>query len=76
MTTSRELLSAVRWRVHGATLVVVCLWIQSGVLLDDSALSTWGRPTLWLASVYGLMFCAKLAAPARTLAKQHSLSRP
>ena len=59
--TSRELLSAVRWMVHGATLVWLCclLAFQSGVLPDDSALSTWGRPTLWLASVYGLMFCSE-----------------
>ena len=59
--TSRELLSAVRWIVHGATLVWLCclLAFQSGVLPDDSSLSTWGRPTLWLASVYGLMFCSE-----------------
>jgi hypothetical protein len=59
--TSRELLSAVRWMVHGATLVWLCclLAFQSGVLPDDSSLATWGRPTLWLASVYGLMFCSE-----------------
>lgn len=59
--TSRELLSAVRWVMHGATLVWLCclLAFQSGVLPDDSSLATWGRPTLWLASVYGLMFCSE-----------------
>ena len=59
--TSRELLSAVRWVMHGATLVWLCclLSFQGGVLPDDSSLSTWGRPTLWLASVYGLMFCSE-----------------
>ena len=59
--TSRELLSAVRWMVHGATLVWLCclLAFQSGVLPDGSSLATWGRPTLWLASVYGLMFCSE-----------------
>ena len=59
--TSRELLSAVRWVMHGATLVWLCclLAFQGGVLPDDSSLSTWGRPTLWLASVYGLMFCSE-----------------
>ena len=59
--TSRELLSAVRWMVHGATLVWLSslLAFQGGVLPDDSSVSTWGRPTLWLASVYGLMFCSE-----------------
>ena len=59
--TSRELLSAVRWMVHGATLVWMSslLAFQGGVLPDDSSVSTWGRPTLWLASVYGLMFCSE-----------------
>ena len=59
--TSRELLSAVRWMVHGATLVWLSslLAFQGGVLPNDSSVSTWGRPTLWLASVYGLMFCSE-----------------
>ncbi len=59
--TSRELLSAVRWMVHGATLVWLSslLAFQGGVLPDDSSVSTWGRPTLWLTSVYGLMFCSE-----------------
>lgn len=59
--TSRELLSAVRWMVHGATLVWLSslLAFQGGVLPDDSSVSTWGRPTLWLASVHGLMFCSE-----------------
>ena len=59
--TSRELLSAVRWMVHGATLVWLSslLACQGGVLPGDSSVSTWGRPTLWLASVYGLMFCSE-----------------
>jgi len=59
--TSRELLSAVRWILHGVTLVWLCclLAFQNGILPDGSSLSTWGRPTLWLASVYGLMFCSE-----------------
>jgi len=59
--TSRELLSAVRWILHGTTLVWLCclLAFQSGVLPDGSSMATWGRPTLWLASVYGLMFCSE-----------------
>ncbi len=59
--TSRELLSAVRWMVHGATLVWLSslLAFQGGVLPNDSSVSTWGRPTLWLASVHGLMFCSE-----------------
>ena len=59
--TSRDLLSAVRWMVHGATLVWLSslLAFQGGVLPGDSSVSTWGRPTLWLASVYGLMFCSE-----------------
>ena len=76
--TSRELLSAVRWMVHGATLVWLCclLAFQSGVLPDDSALSTWGRPTLWLASVYGLMFCSEAWLRLRgRWPSEHSLSR-
>ena len=59
--TSRELLSAVRWMLHGATLVWLCclLAFQGGVLPADAAQATWGRPTLWLTSIYGLMFCSE-----------------
>ena len=59
--TSREILSAVRWLLHGTTLVWLCalLAFQGGVLPDDVSYVTWGRPTLWLASVYGLMFCSE-----------------
>jgi len=59
--TSRELLSSVRWILHGVTLVWLCalLSFNSGVLPDGSSLATWGRPTLWLASIYGLMFCSE-----------------
>ena len=34
---------------------------------------TWGRPTLWLASVYGLMFCSEawLRLRGRWLRTQH-----
>lgn len=57
--TSRELLSAVRWILHGLTLVWLCvlLTISEGILSGDVA--TWGRPTLWLASIYGLIFCSE-----------------
>ena len=59
--TSRELLSAVRWILHGVTLVWLCVLLSfnGGVLPDGSSLATWGRPTLWLASIYGLMFCSE-----------------
>jgi len=59
--TSKDLLSAVRWIVHGATLVWLCclLALQSGVLPPGDEAMAWGRPTLWLASVYGLMFCSE-----------------
>jgi len=59
--TSKDLLSAVRWILHGATLVWLCclLALQSGVLPTGDNAMTWGRPTLWLASVYGLMFCSE-----------------
>jgi len=59
--TSKDLLSAVRWIVHGATLVWLCclLALQSGVLPTGDEAMAWGRPTLWLASVYGLMFCSE-----------------
>ena len=76
--TSRELLSAVRWMVHGATLVWLCclLAFQSGVLPDDSSMSTWGRPTLWLASVYGLMFCSEAWLRLRgRWPSEHNLSK-
>jgi hypothetical protein len=58
--TSRELLSSTRWILHGITLVWLCvlLSMSSGVIPADSP-DTWGRPTLWLASVYGLMFCSE-----------------
>ena len=59
--TSKDLLSAVRWILHGATLVWLCclLALQSGVLPTGDEAMAWGRPTLWLASVYGLMFCSE-----------------
>jgi hypothetical protein len=60
-STSRELLSSIRWILHGLTLVWLCvlLSLNGGVLPDDGSLATWGRPTLWLASIYGLMFCSE-----------------
>ena len=59
--TSKDLLSAVRWIVHGATLVWLCclLALQSGVLPTGEEAVAWGRPTLWLASIYGLLFCSE-----------------
>jgi len=59
--TSKDLLSAVRWIVHGATLVWLCclLALQSGVLPTGEEAVSWGRPTLWLASIYGLLFCSE-----------------
>ena len=60
-STSRELLSSIRWILHGLTLVWLCVLLSfnSGVLPEDGSLATWGRPTLWLASIYGLMFCSE-----------------
>ena len=54
---SSQIMSGVRWGLHGITLVWLCvlLVLYEGLLpIEDGG--AWSRPTLWLASMYGLMF--------------------
>ena len=58
-STSQELLSAIRWVLHGVTTA----WLATLLAVEAGALGGWDgfnlRPTLWLASVYALMFCSE-----------------
>ena len=61
-SNSSQIMSGLRLALHGITLVWLCiiLALSNGLLPYDSALdSDWGRPTLWLASMYGLMFVSE-----------------
>ena len=49
--------------MHGLTFVWLCaiLIYSDGILPGCSTWdSSWGRPTLWLASMYGLMFFSEI----------------
>ena len=49
--------------MHGLTFVWLCtILISSDGILPGSSTwdSPWGRPTLWLASMYGLMFISEI----------------
>jgi hypothetical protein len=58
-STSQELLSAIRWVLHGVTTA----WLAALLAVEAGAFGGWDgfnlRPTLWLASVYALMFCSE-----------------
>ena len=54
---SSQIMSGVRWGLHGITLVWLCmlLILYEGLIpIEDG--EGWSRPTLWLASMYALMF--------------------
>jgi|TARA_B110000459_G_scaffold203232_1_gene258883 hypothetical protein len=55
---STQIMSSVRWGLHGFTLVWLCVLLAfgQGLLPDSMSIEGWGRPTLWLAAVYALMF--------------------
>ncbi|MFL2985335.1 MAG: hypothetical protein ACJZ5B_07625 [Candidatus Poseidoniaceae archaeon] len=62
-SNSSQIMAGLRLTLHGITLVWLCiiLSLSNGFLPSDSALdSNWGRPTLWLASMYGLMFVSEV----------------
>ena len=54
---SSQIMSGVRWGLHGITMLWLCmlLILGQGTIPADTA-EQWGRPTLWLASLYALMF--------------------
>lgn len=54
---SSQIMSGVRWGLHGITMLWLCmlLILEQGTIPADTA-DQWGRPTLWLASLYALMF--------------------
>ena len=60
-SNSRQILGTTRWILNGLTLVWLCLLLL--MQTDDDAISNQlirsGRPTLWLASIYALMFLSE-----------------
>ena len=58
-SNSTEIMAGLRWVLHGATMAWLCVLLVLGSA-DSSAsvgiLEEWSRPTLWLASLYALMF--------------------
>ena len=54
---SSQIMSGVRWGLHGITLVWLCmlLILYEGLIPIENG-ESWSRPTLWLASMYALMF--------------------
>ena len=54
---SSQIMSGVRWGLHGITMLWLCmlLILGQGTIPAETA-DQWGRPTLWLASLYALMF--------------------
>jgi hypothetical protein len=55
---SSQIMSSVRWALHGLTLAWLCVLLAFGqdVGPEQFAIDEWGRPTLWLAAMYALMF--------------------
>ena len=52
-SNSKQILAGMRWVLDLATLTWLC------VLLIEDPSGNWARPTLWLASLYGLTFGAE-----------------
>ena len=62
-SNSSQIMSGLRLGLHCFTLVWLCslLMLSEGVLPNSSSISSnWGRPTLWLASLYGLIVVSEL----------------
>lgn len=54
---SSQIMSGVRWGLHGITMLWLCMLLILGQgTIPEDAMEQWGRPTLWLASLYALMF--------------------
>ena len=56
-------MAGLRLGLHCFTLVWLCilLTLSEGVLPESTSISsTWGRPTLWLTSLYGLIVVSEL----------------
>ncbi|MBT5618915.1 MAG: hypothetical protein HOJ71_07585, partial [Euryarchaeota archaeon] len=55
---STQIMASVRWALHGLTLVwlTALLAFGQGIGPEVMAIEAWGRPTLWLAAMYALMF--------------------
>ena len=60
-SNSRQILSTTRWILNGLTLLWLCvlLALQTDADLVSNEVVTSGRPTLWLASIYALMFMSE-----------------
>ena len=58
-SNSTDIMAGLRWVLHGVTMAWLCVLLVLGTA-DSSAstgvLDEWSRPTLWLASLYALMF--------------------
>ncbi len=62
-SNSSQIMSGLRLGLHCFTFVWLAslLMLSEGVLPDTTSLaSSWGRPTLWLASMYGLIVISEL----------------
>ena len=62
-SNSSQIMASLRFVMHGLTFVWLCVILISsdGILPGSSTWdSSWGRPTLWLASMYGLMFISEI----------------
>ena len=62
-SNSSQIMASLRFVMHGLTFVWLCaiLIYSDGILPGSSTWdSSWGRPTLWLASMYGLMFISEI----------------
>ena len=67
-SNSSQIMAGLRLAVHCFTLVWLCilLTLSSGLLPETSTISSnWGRPTLWLTSLYGLIVVSELWLRAR-----------
>ena len=62
-SNSSQIMSGLRLGLHCFTFVWLCslLMLTEGVLPNSATItSNWGRPTLWLASLYGLIVISEL----------------
>ena len=67
-SNSSQIMAGLRLAVHCFTLVWLCilLTLSGGLLPESSTISSnWGRPTLWLTSLYGLIVVSELWLRAR-----------
>ncbi len=58
-SNSTDIMSGLRWVLHGVTMAWLCVLLVLGTGESGNSigfLEQWSRPTLWLASLYALMF--------------------